>query len=330
MKSRKELPMVTYKNITFKTKTGKSVTRRVKVLASGQYQFIKKRRNKKVKAPESPIEKPKEKEAGTPNSVEYPFQTVEKVRWKGRRKAVTRRDTGFPLSEREITVLKAVQDCTGRRFENIKVRDIMRASLRVYPETYRIALNESDVLDCIANLKKDNYIQGYGHLSFERQAFVLSDLGKDMLTKVDQMTPNNSPPLEVGRGETRFRYKLFESEKKPFAPRSQFRMTSTRLRARGHRRGVQQVYDPGNLTREDIAVLKVISQLKNKRRMSKVLFNDVWRVGQRESTFITEGNLMPILSSLTGRGYIDWVGHYVLTDNGRMAVGSESEYIRGS
>jgi len=231
----------------------------------------------------------------TTSSFNRPRGEIEPLQ-KARRKMV-------PLSKKEITCLKAVNDLSQRGFGKIKRRDIARVATRVYPEFYRMALNENEILDCLEKLRGIGHVSGYGHARFENQSFLITGAGKDALRNFDQAPIVEQPPLEQR------------------ASHPTWRMMSRSVASSRQRRVQTTEYDLSDLTREDECILQVIDKLKNVRCMSKVLHNDVWRMMQREcASFVMEGTLLSKLNSLIKRRYLKWAGHYVLTDKGQRAA----------
>ena len=75
------------------------------------------------------------------------------------------------------------------------------------------------------------------------------------------------------------------------------------------------------LSEAEMGVLEVISELKDKRRMSKVLSNDVLRRGQTKCKGVREDNVGAILKGLWDSGYLSWImPGYELTTKGREVL----------
>lgn len=101
------------------------------------------------------------------------------------------------------------------------------------------------------------------------------------------------------------------------------------MRIEGKRKrfgGVERVAEeterePRELSEIEMCVLETVYELKNKRRMSTVLFYDVLRRGQAKCKGIRESNLGSILNGLIEDGYLGWVmPGYDLTVKGKAAL----------
>ncbi len=88
-------------------------------------------------------------------------------------------------------------------------------------------------------------------------------------------------------------------------------------------KGREVLEKPGSkyLSEAEMGVLEVISELKDKRRMSKVLSNDVLRRGQTKCKGVREDNVGAILKGLWARGYLSWImPGYELTRKGKEVL----------
>lgn len=121
------------------------------------------------------------------------------------------------LSKREITILKALQLCSGRGFYYITLKDVKGASLRVYPEAYRMDLSDDAVVDSLEKLDGKNLVHGYGPIGLHHTKYFLSDYGKEMVTKIDRMTTDRTQRTKV----TRLGTKMFKLKS---LPKSKFRL----------------------------------------------------------------------------------------------------------
>lgn len=200
----------------------------------------------------------------------------------------------FPLNRREATVLKAIDTLERRGFSRIRVGDIASISTRIYPEEYRSALSEYDIVMIVEKLIKRNYVEGYGQVAMQHMRFLLTDRGKDILKQLDNEPTNLLSGERGGRGGVR------ES------------VTKRRLRATQ-----KSTKELGTLTPESFVVLETIAELKYQRGMSKVLFQDILRRGDRKRGFPSKSDLFHILTTLLAKGYLQWLGHYDLTEQGK-------------
>lgn len=92
-------------------------------------------------------------------------------------------------------------------------------------------------------------------------------------------------------------------------------------RAKGKEVKVMEKPNSRDLSEAEMGVLETIYELKDKRRMSKVLINDVLRRAQTKHKGIREDNVGAILKSLRADGYLRWImPGYELTTKGREVL----------
>jgi len=92
-------------------------------------------------------------------------------------------------------------------------------------------------------------------------------------------------------------------------------------RAKGKEAKVIEKPSSRGLSEAEMGVLETIYELKEKRRMSKILINDVLRRGQTKHKGIREDNVGSILKGLRADGYLRWImPGYELTTKGKEVL----------
>ena len=188
------------------------------------------------------------------------------------------------LHRGDTAVLQVIESLERRRFSNIKFNDILRAGKRLG------VMGEDELYDALENATANKYVQGYGHRVMRYMKFLLTSQGRAV--------------LEGNGGEV-------------ITPEE---VSSTRQRPQMGR----EIGEPGSesgargLSEAEMGVLETIYELKNKRRMSKVLINDVLRRAQTKHKGIREDNVGSVLKGLRAGGYLRWImPGYELTTKGR-------------
>ncbi|MBC8522112.1 MAG: hypothetical protein H8D26_09045 [Methanomicrobia archaeon] len=92
-------------------------------------------------------------------------------------------------------------------------------------------------------------------------------------------------------------------------------------RAKGKEVKVIEKPNSRDLSEAEMGVLETIYELKNKRRMSKVLINDILRRGQTKHKGIREDNVGSVLKGLRAGEYLRWImPGYELTTKGKEVL----------
>ena len=194
------------------------------------------------------------------------------------------------LHRGDTAVLQVIESLERRRFSNIKFNDILRAGKRLG------VMGEDELYNALENAIDNKYVSGYA-------------FGKDPTSPVMrymkfQLTRKGRAALEGNGGEG-------------ITPGV---ASSTRQRPQMGR----EIGEPGSgsgargLSEAEMGVLETIYELKNKRRMSKVLINDVLRRAQTKHKGIREDNVGSVLKGLRAGGYLRWImPGYELTTKGR-------------
>lgn len=197
-----------------------------------------------------------------------------------------------PLHGGDIAVLQAIESLEKRGFSNIKFNDILRAGKR-----YGV-MDEDGLYDALENAFGNKYVEGFGHRVMRYMKFSLTSQGKAALE---------------GNGGEGIRHEEAASTPEPIS--------------RGTQRPEMGIGEPRSgsgsrgLSEADMCVLGTISELKDKRRMSKVLINDVLRRAQTKHRGIREDNVGVILKGLREGGYLRWImPGYELTRKGKEVL----------
>ena len=74
------------------------------------------------------------------------------------------------------------------------------------------------------------------------------------------------------------------------------------------------------LSEDDVKFLRMLYDLKTKRRMSRVLMRDIVRNAQRVKLSDDEESLKAQLRTLVACKFVQWIGHYIITNAGISAV----------
>jgi len=190
------------------------------------------------------------------------------------------------LHRGDTAVLQVIESLEKRRFSNIKFNDILRAGKRLG------VMSEDELYNALENAIDNKYVSGYV-------------FGKDPTSPVMrymkfQLTRKGRAALEGNGGEG-------------ITPGV---ASSTRQRPQMGRG------EPGSesrcLSEAEMGVLETIYELKGKRRMSKVLINDVLRRAQTKHKGIREDNVGSVLKGLRAGRYLRWVmPGYELTTKGK-------------
>ena len=207
---------------------------------------------------------------------------------------ITTEKTGVkPLHRGDTAVLQAIESLEKRGFSNIKFNDIFRAGKRFG------IMDEDNVYDALENATANKYVQGYGHRVMRYMKFSLTSQGRAVLegNGGEGITPR-------GTSSTR--------ELEPVSRRTQRPQMGREIGEPGSGAGAR------GLSEAEMGVLETIYELKNKRRMSKVLINDVLRRGQTKHKGIREDNVGSVLKGLRAGGFLRWImPGYELTTKGR-------------
>ena len=205
---------------------------------------------------------------------------------------ITTEKTGVkPVHRGDTAVLQVIESLEKRGFSNIKFNDIFRAGKRFG------IMDEDNVYDALENATANKYVQGYGHRVMRYMKFSLTSQGRAVLegNGGEGITPR-------GTSSTR---ELELTSRRTQRPQMGREIGESGSGARG-------------LSEAEMGVLETIYELKNKRRMSKVLINDVLRRAQTKHKGIREDNVGSVLKALRADGYLRWImPGYELTTKGR-------------
>ena len=197
------------------------------------------------------------------------------------------------LHRGDTAVLQAIESLERRGFSNIKFNDILRAGKRLG------VMGEDELYDALEYATANKYVQGYGHRAMRYMKFLLTSQGRAVLegNGGEGITPE-------GVSSTR--------ELEPISRRTQRPQMGREIGEPGSESGAR------GLSEAEMGVLETIYELKNKRRMSKVLINDVLRRAQTKHKGIREDNVGSLLKGLRAGGYLRWImPGYELTTKGR-------------